>query len=500
MLIQTEKRGSKIVNTGFFKLLVLYLWFLSGLYAFRKLTKSGRTVFGSHAQLFNFLSFFFGPLMLLYLYFQENREFFSFLRHFSKNGSHKTGTAYMNLTFLNSHGHDMFANREDLSLGVNLAKQILYEAITRNASDVFIDPKEDASMIRFRIDGMIRIYDTLLGDKGLSVISVFKVAAGMDIAEKRRPQDGSFSVELNGVNIAFRVASVGVFGGEKITIRIIAAENSRRSLDQLGLTPEQLRLIRSGVKIPSGMILMCGPTGSGKTSTLYSMLEAIDYSMKNVISIEDPVERIIPSISQMEVNVKAGITFSSLLRNALRQNPDIICIGEIRDEETAEIAIHAAQTGHLIIATLHSSDNAGTIVRLTDLGVSLRSIAASLHLIISQRLVRILCPSCKKQTALNQEQLAVCEQYAIPPAAVMSPCGCPVCDHTGYAGRQAIFEILTMTPELRSLMESPEGTFSAIQTYIQKYPGQQSILASTRNMVMNGTISIDEFERVNINI
>jgi type II secretory ATPase GspE/PulE/Tfp pilus assembly ATPase PilB-like protein len=376
---------------------------------------------------------------------------------------------------------------------------MIYDAVSMRCSDIFIDPKDEAYVVRFRVDGMIRIYDTLLESKAVSVVSMIKVASGMDIAEKRRPQDGMFSVLYEGVNTSFRVATVGVFGGEKITIRVIASENTKRDLTSIGLSAEQLTLVRNGVKLPSGMILMCGPTGSGKTSTLYSMLGAIDYSIKNVISIEDPIERVIPHISQMEVNVKAGITFASLLRNALRQNPDVICVGEIRDEETAEVAAHAAQTGHLIIATLHSNDNIGTIIRLTDLGVPLRSIAACLHLIVSQRLVRKLCPHCRKKAQLNQEQLSFCAQYNIPPEYLYEPGGCPKCDHTGYSGRQAVFEILAMTNELRSIMEASDSSVSAIQQYIDAHQGNNTIFAMTGDMLLRGEIPLEEFERVNIN-
>lgn len=408
-------------------------------------------------------------------------------------------TDYLNLVFLDSHGRDLFAGRNEYSQIVDLVKKMVYDAVTCHSSDIFIDPKDEAYVIRFRVDGMIRIYDTLLESKAVSVVSMIKVASEMDIAEKRRPQDGMFSVLYEGINTSFRVASVGVFGGEKITIRVIASENSKRDLNSIGLSPEQLALVRSGVKLPSGMILMCGPTGSGKTSTLYSLLGAIDYSLKNVISIEDPIERVIPNISQMEVNVKAGITFASLLRNALRQNPDVICVGEIRDEETAEVAAHAAQTGHLIIATLHSNDNIGTIIRLTDLGVPLHSIAGCLHLIISQRLVRKLCPYCRKKAVLNEEQQVFCQRYNITSDLLYTAEGCSRCGHTGFSGRQAVFEILTMTNELRTIMESTGATVSAIQDYIEKSQGDNTIFSITGDMLLRGEIPLEEFERVNIN-
>ena len=339
------------MNTNWITVMFFYAWLLVGLYTVKLLKNNKKT---DSYQFF--LSLFIGPFGLAWLWIQENRDKIHQLCQFKKSKP-AGNTDYLNLVFLDNHGRDLFAGKTDNSEVILYVKKMIYEAVTRHSSDIFIDPKDDAYIVRFRVDGMIRIYDTMLEAKAVSAISMIKAASGMDIAEKRRPQDGMFSALYEGVNTSFRVATVGVFGGEKITIRVISSENSKRDLNNIGLSPEQLAIVRSGVKLPSGMILMCGPTGSGKTSTLYSMLGAIDYSMKNVISIEDPIERAIPYISQMEVNVKAGITFASLLRNALRQNPDVICVGEIRDEETAEVAAHAAQTGHLIIATLHSNDN-----------------------------------------------------------------------------------------------------------------------------------------------
>lgn len=480
------------MNTNWLSVIILYGWFLTGLFIVKFLQKNKKT---NPNQIL--LSLFAGPIIMVWIQLQENRD--KILQFFNPAKSDKEGEqVFLNLIFLDNHGRDLFANRTGDSAIIGYVKKMVYEAVSQRSSDIFIDPKEDFYTIRLRVDGMIRTYDTIPEEKALSVISMIKAASSMDIAEKRRPQDGMFSVLYEGLNTSFRVATVGVFGGEKITIRVIATENSKRDLTDIGLSKEQLSLVRSGVKLPSGMILMCGPTGSGKTSTLYSLLGSIDYSIKNVISIEDPIERVIPHISQMEVNVRAGITFASLLRNALRQNPDVICVGEIRDEETAEVAAHAAQTGHLIIATLHSNDNIGTIIRLTDLGVPLRSIAASLHLIISQRLVRKLCPHCRIKAKLNPEQLDFCRKYGIPTDSLYTSAGCSKCDHTGFSGRQAVFEILTMTNELRSIMESTESSVSAIQDYIEQNQGNNTIFNITGEMLLRGEIPLEEFERVNI--
>jgi len=481
------------MNTNWIAIGILYCWFLAGLFTVKMLKNVKKP--DPYQVLF---SFFIGPFGLGWIWAQDHRDLIKTYLNFRKRQPIEN-TDYLNLVFLDNHGRDLFAGSTESSEIVGRVKKMVYDAVTRRSSDIFIDPKDDAYIVRFRVDGMIRIYDTLLEADALSVISMIKAASGMDIAEKRRPQDGMFSVLYEGVNTSFRVATVGVFGGEKITIRVISSENSKRDLKDIGLSPAQLAIVRNGVKLPSGMILMCGPTGSGKTSTLYSMLGAIDYSMKNVISIEDPIERVVPYISQMEVNVKAGITFASLLRNALRQNPDVICVGEIRDEETAEVAAHAAQTGHLIIATLHSNDNIGTIIRLTDLGVPLRSIAACLHLIVSQRLVRVLCPHCRKKAELNTEQQEFCRRYGIQADSLYRPVGCPRCDHSGFAGRKAVFEILTMTNELRTVMEASDSSVSAIQEYIEKNQGENTIFNITGKMLLRGDIPLEEFERVNIN-
>lgn len=499
----SSESGSKAASEGqnvtrwmsvnWFTVLILYFWFLAGLYAVKRLNMQKKK---NPYQVL--LACFIGPFALGWIWVQENSDRFKNVLKFKKKTAEENFD-YLNLVFLDNRGRDLFAGKSEDSEVIHFVKKMIYDAVTRNSSDIFMDPKDDAYVVRFRVDGAIRIYDTMMETKALSAISMIKAASGMDIAEKRRPQDGMFSVLYEGVNFSFRVATVGVFAGEKITIRVISSENSKRDLNNIGLSPEQLSIVRNGVKLPSGMILMCGPTGSGKTSTLYSMLGAIDYSMKNVISIEDPIERVVPHISQMEVNVKAGITFASLLRNALRQNPDVICVGEIRDEETAEVAAHAAQTGHLIIATLHSNDNIGTIIRLTDLGVPLRSIAACLHLIISQRLVRKLCPHCRKKAELTAEQQEFCRQYGIPTEALCTAPGCAKCDHTGFSGRQAVFEILTMTNELRAVMEASGSSVSAIQEYIENNQGDDSIFNITGNMLLRGEIPLEEFERVNIN-
>lgn len=339
------------------KLILLFTWFLCGLYALKAGEEKLGKRHGALKEYYNLLAVFLGPVAIAYCYLRGDA--WNFIIGLFKAKQKDKVKQEIPVVIVDAKGNRL-SDSADVHDALTFLKQLIYDAVKKQCSDIFIDPKNESYSVRIRVDGAIKIYNMLPSDTALAVISTVKVAAGMDIAEKRRPQDGSFSALVEENQPSFRVASVGVFGGEKITIRVMASDMGQRKLESIGLSKEQYKIISSAIRLPSGMVLMCGPTGSGKTSTLYAMLGSIDYNMKNVISIEDPVEHVMPSISQMEVNIKADITFASLLRNALRQNPDVICVGEIRDEETAEIAVHASQTGHLIIATLHSNDNIGT--------------------------------------------------------------------------------------------------------------------------------------------
>lgn len=431
----------------------------------------------------------------LFFYFKYRKMFTEFFDQKNRKNTAKQ----QDLIILDEQGRDMLQKNGGLD-GAQIVKDLIWDALEAKTSDIFIDPKNESYLIRLRVDGFIRVHSTLPEKEALPVISMFKVFSGMDIAEKRRPQDGSFNAMYKGTAISFRVATVGVYGGEKITIRVIASESGNRKLQNVGLSATQYRKVSTALKLPSGMILICGPTGSGKTSSMYAMISSIDYEQKNVISIEDPVERVVPNISQVEVNTKAGITFAAVLRNSLRQNPDVICLGEIRDEETANIAAQAAQTGHLIIATLHSNDNIGTLVRLTDLGIPLRNIAASLQMSISQRLIRRLCPHCKKNAELDDARKAYCQQYNIPFESIKAPGGCPACGGTGYSGRLAVFELLVMDDDLRRVLEKPGNTITDVKNHVEAHLGTDSLGSRIMSLVVKGETSWEEYERAMINL
>jgi len=480
---------------------ILGVWLYSGIFTLYYIDRRDDAPERGRAWL-NTGALFAGPAVLLYFFLSDGSR--QLREHIAALFNHTTvSRGKIEIELLDSRGQPALDAKAGGESGeaIHRTKVLIFEALGKRASDIFFDPKPGGSVtVRYRVDGALKLVDELNPTLGPSVVSAIKVAAGMDITEKRRPQDGAFACESSRGAASFRVASVGAFGGEKITIRVLSSSGGPMTLKDAGVTGGDLKVLQSAIRMPSGMILMCGPTGSGKTSTLYAMLGAIDFSLKNVISIEDPIEHVIPSISQMEVNPKAGITFASLLRNALRQNPDIICLGEIRDEETAQVAAHAAQTGHLIIATVHSNDNLGTIDRLVNLGVPLRSVAATLQLIVSQRLVRKLCPCCKKPVELSPKLHEYFQEQKLSEKNVCGPVGCRECDGTGYSGRTALFDLMVMDNELRSTLEAEGATLSSIKVQIEKEHGSTVLAYEGYKLASEGITSIDEVERVTLNL
>lgn len=379
---------------------------------------------------------------------------------------------------------------------IRLTHRLMNRALTEKASDVLIDPTEKNDYaVRFRVDGVFRNIEQIDADTAQQLISSIKAVANMDIAERRRPQDGAFVVQAPAGSYSCRIASAGVVGGEKISVRIHDQSAGRLTFETIGLTPQQRGIVQEALARPSGMILVCGPTGSGKTSTLYAMLNAIDRNARNVITVEDPIEYILPGTSQIEVNTRAGITFGSTLRGILRQAPDVICVGEIRDNETAGIAVSAAQTGHLLLATIHSHSNAAAIVRLLDLGVSPLLIGSGLTLVISQRLVRRLCAHCREAVPPPPEAAHyVASVQGVNEPVIYNARGCAHCQGTGFAGRQAIFDILSVDDALKSNLTSNQQI--ATRFLRDSAEARSRVLEEEAwRLVAQGVTSLDEMGR-----
>ena len=379
---------------------------------------------------------------------------------------------------------------------LDLTAWVVGEALARRASDILIDPADESNFsIRLRVDGVLTTLTTLNSDTCKAVINSVKAVSKMDISERRRPQDGSFIAKKAEVTTSFRVASAGVLYGEKLAIRVLNRSASTFKLAEMGLPKKQQSIIKSTIAAPSGMVLMCGPTGSGKTTTMYAMLNEIDRRTHNVITVEDPVEAVLPEASQIEINVKADITFAKALRNILRQDPDVICVGEIRDEETAEIALRASQTGHLVLATVHCDSNATALIRLLDLGVSPLLLSSGLSLLVSQRLLRRLCEHCKKPARLSRGLIAEFTEKQIDHSKMFEARGCRHCNQTGYFGRMAICDTLVVSDELRADIAENKAIISELRTQGRRRDRTKLRQQGLRK-VAAGLTSLEELKRV----
>ena len=375
-------------------------------------------------------------------------------------------------------------------------EEMIENALNRRASDILIDPRdEDIYSIRFRIDGMLQVVDELDDETSKALINSIKAISSMDIAERRRPQDGAFIAKRGDENASFRVASAGALNGEKLSIRVLNQNASRFTLDDTGLSRKQINVLREAIKAPSGMILVCGPTGSGKTTTLYALLNEMDRYTRNVITVEDPIEAVLPEASQIEINAKADITFAKALRSILRQDPDVICVGEIRDEETAEIALRASQTGHLVLATMHCDSNAAAIVRLLDLGISPMLLASGLSVVYSQRLLRCLCESCKEPAELSSAKIREYRRLNIDHSQISGPAGCDDCEQTGYYGRTAVGHLSVLTDTLKQSL-TKGGSFVDELRSSGTQKGRSNLGKQALQKVVSGASSLEELKRV----
>ncbi|MDS1030059.1 GspE/PulE family protein [Bacillota bacterium LX-D] len=379
---------------------------------------------------------------------------------------------------------------------IKLVDELIEEAIGRQASDIHIEPQEDRSLrVRFRIDGQLQEYTTLSKDVAPNFIARIKIMADIDITEKRIPQDGRTRVIFKNQEIDLRISSVPLIFGEKIVIRILDKEKRFINLEKLGLESEQFEEYKKMLRTTQGMILITGPTSSGKTTTLYASLKTINSLEKNIVTIEDPVEYVLEGINQMGVNQKTGLTFALGLRSILRQDPDVIMVGEIRDNETADIAIRAATTGQLVLSTLHTNDAAGALPRLINMGVEPFLVASAVIAVVSQRLVRKICPYCKEgyEVAKNSLERLLLGNVQ-DDLRLHRGKGCAECAGTGYKGRTAIFELLPIDEDIQYFVMQKMPSKEIKKQAIKK--GMLTLRENGIRKVLNGSTTLDEVMRV----
>ena len=375
---------------------------------------------------------------------------------------------------------------------VRLVDMIVSEGILSRASDIHIEPEEGGVAVRYRIDGVLRQIMKIPRNAGLPLISRIKIMSSLDIADRLRPQDGRARVAVNGQPIDLRVSTLPAAQGEKVVIRILDSRATVKSLDSLGFNPGETASINQLLQNKEGVILVTGPTGSGKTTTLYSMINQIKTEGVNIVTVEDPVEYRMQGIVQVQVQEKAGLTFGSALRSILRQDPNVILVGEIRDKETAQIAVQASLTGHLVLSTLHTNDAANAVTRLVDIGVEGYKIAAALRGVIAQRLMRKLCPTCKEVwMEAPPEKL---RKWIAKGTPMYRAAGCPDCAMTGYRGRFSIIEVLTVSPEVERRIAGGEPASRIAEA--ARHAGMKSLWDSGLAHVIRGESTLDELMRV----
>ena len=377
---------------------------------------------------------------------------------------------------------------------VQLVRSLLEQAIRQRASDVHIEALESKVRVRYRIDGTL--YEKMVYDNSLlpAISTRIKIMGGMDISEKRKPQDGRMTIMVDRQEYDIRISSVPTVHGEKIVMRISSKLSLTKNKKELGLAPDELKRFDHMLSAPYGIIFVTGPTGSGKSTTLYTALSELNKEAVNIVTVEDPVEADIEGINQIQVNNKVNLTFASALRSILRQDPDIIMIGEIRDRETAGIAVQASITGHLVVSTLHTNNAAGTLNRMADMGVERYLIADSVVGVIAQRLVRKLCPHCRKKRPATEEEKRLLKQDTYKEMEIYEPTGCDLCNHTGYFGRTGVFEIMEVNEEIRDLIA--EGGSSEELENAARRAGMCTLHDNGIRYVLEGITSIEEMLKV----
>ncbi|HEY1995589.1 type II secretion system ATPase GspE [Paraburkholderia sp.] len=376
---------------------------------------------------------------------------------------------------------DLLESEDDAPI-IRMINALLTQAAREQASDIHIEPFENASVVRFRVDGTLR--DVVRPKKALhgALISRIKIMAQLDIAEKRLPQDGRITLRVGGRPVDVRVSTLPTGHGERAVLRLLEKDASRLNLEALGMGPDTLVKFDKLIGRPHGIVLVTGPTGSGKTTTLYASMSRLETATANIMTVEDPIEYDLSGIGQTQVNERIGMTFARALRSILRQDPDIIMIGEIRDLETAQIAVQASLTGHLVLATLHTNDAASAVTRLTDMGVEPYLLASSLLGVLAQRLVRRLCPVCREQRTDEHGHVQ------------WHPVGCEKCGHSGYAGRRGVYELLLIDDTIRTLVHRNAADAEILAA--GRAQGMRTLREDSERWLANGTTSLEEVIRV----
>ena len=372
---------------------------------------------------------------------------------------------------------------------ITLVNNLIEEGVSQGASDIHVEAFPQKIKVRFRIDGVLKPVGTLSKETWNGVITRLKILGDCDIAEHRQPQDGAFTTIHDGRQIDVRLSIMPTIHGEKIVLRLLDQKKFLVSVDELGFSNAQKRLLKEIMAAPHGMLLVCGPTGSGKTTTLYSLLNGMDPQMQNIITIEDPVEFQMEDINQIQVNEKVGLDFANGLRAILRQDPNVIMVGEIRDEDTAETAIRAAITGHLVLSTIHTNNAIASINRLMDMKIPLYLLSAALRGVISQKLIKRLCPNCRKKALASESEkrlLGIADQDIV----LFYPVGCTLCHGTGYRGRIAVQEVLKITRRIREAIGKGEDYETIRKVAIEE--GLEPIEESLKRHLLLGNTSLSQ--------
>ena len=393
--------------------------------------------------------------------------------------------------------NDRFIALDSITEGapvVNIINAICIEAIRLESSDIHIEAQADSVHIRYRIDGILRAVKKIDKSVFLTISNRVKIMANLNPLEQRLPQDGRMSVTVENSTIDFRVSIIPIANGESIVLRIFNSSTKLLSLDELGFYPHDLKSIKTAVEQPFGLILLTGPTGSGKTTTLHALIANLPVSEQKIITIEDPVEQLIPGVNQVQINDEIDLSFDGMLRRVLRQDPNVIMVGEIRDNATAELALRSALTGHLILSTLHTNDSVSVITRLENMGLEPYLIAAVLRCSVAQRLVRKICPSCRKEIAASGQLRSLLKKYAIDGDCAYESSGCPSCDYSGYRGRTVISEVFTVDKTAEEMIAERKPV-TEILRYATAHTGMRTMTKNALQKVADGITTMREVER-----